>query len=170
MQKIDCKVLVCDPAVGKTYLASCDDRFIDLDGMKADYKYDLYDVPLIEKERGKLNRGDTIRHDSSKYAINLLNEELKNGKIILLSHNKKIVDYLKSNNIKYCVIYADINAREEYRERMKNRGNNDIFISKMTDENEWNKFYEEKINDPYPAYKIKLEKGKYLSDIKDMFI
>lgn len=33
MDKIkDCHIIVCGPAVGKTYLAQHDNRFVDLDG------------------------------------------------------------------------------------------------------------------------------------------
>ena len=46
-------MIVCGPAVGKTYLAERDKRFIDLDGMKAEYKYGLYSLSNEEKEKGK---------------------------------------------------------------------------------------------------------------------
>lgn len=39
--KIRCNIIVCGPAIGKTYLAEHDSRFVDVDGMKADYKYNL---------------------------------------------------------------------------------------------------------------------------------
>ena len=38
-KSIKCNVIVCGPAIGKTYLAKHDKRFIDLDDMKATYKY-----------------------------------------------------------------------------------------------------------------------------------
>ena len=40
MEKYKCNIIVCGPAIGKTYLAEHDSRFVDIDGMKADYKYD----------------------------------------------------------------------------------------------------------------------------------
>ena len=55
MKKInDCHVIVCGPAVGKTYLAKMDSRFIDLDGEKAIYKYGLNNATDIELEKAKL--------------------------------------------------------------------------------------------------------------------
>ena len=69
MEKYRCNVIVCGPAIGKTYLATHDKRFIDIDEMKADYKYGLYNLTREEKERGKLDRGKIINDDSSKYAI-----------------------------------------------------------------------------------------------------
>lgn len=169
MKKYDCSVIVCGPAVGKTYLASIDNRFVDIDGMKADYKYGISNLSLYEKEKGKLNRGKVINNDSTMYAINLLKETIGDNKIALLSYSEKILNYLIENNIKYCLVYADIDSVDEYEERMRKRGNNDIFIKEMTNIENWNSFYEENKNDNKPTYKIKLKKGEYLSDIKDMF-
>ena len=169
MNKCKCNIIVCGPAVGKTYLAEQDSRFVDIDGMKADYKYDLYGVSNLEKEKGKLNRGKIVRNDSSAYAIELLKKTIKENRIALLSYNKKIIDFIKENHYKYCLVYADKNLAFEYAERMKKRGNNSIFIEQMTNEKEWLNFYEKNLNDKAPLYKIKLQSGQYLSDIKDNF-
>ena len=40
----------------------------------------------------------------------------------------------------------------------------------MTNNKNWNEFYEKNLMDPNPTYKIKLNTGEYLSDIKDLFI
>ena len=53
---------------------------------------------------------------------------------------------------------------------MKKRGNNDVFIERMTEEKLWKKFYEENRNDTRPKYKIELNNGQYLSDIKNIFL
>ena len=50
MNKI-CSVVLCGPAVGKTYLSKTDSRFIDLDGMKAKYKYGIIDEIDFEKNK-----------------------------------------------------------------------------------------------------------------------
>ena len=42
-------IIVCGPAVGKTYLSKNDSRFIDLDLMKAKYKYDIKNEDEFEK-------------------------------------------------------------------------------------------------------------------------
>jgi len=170
MKKIKCRVIVCGPAVGKTYLAKHDDKFVDIDGIKADYKYNLYDVSEKEKERGKLNRGKVHKTDSSQYAIKLLLDTFNNKKIALLSYHEKLINFLIENEIEYCLVYADKCLRKEYAERMRKRGNTENFIEQMTSENAWNNFYEENEFDNKPKYKIKLKKGQYLSDIKDLFI
>ena len=170
MKKYKCNVIVSGPATGKTYLAQTDSRFIDIDGMKADYKYDLYNQSVEEKERGKLNRGEVINHDSSKYAIELLKQTIGENKIALLSYHEKIIEYIIENNIKYCLIYADKDLAQEYATRMMKRGNSGNFIEEMTNEKSWEQFYNSNINDKKPTYKIKLKKGQYLSDIKEMII
>ena len=169
--KFKCNVIVCGAAIGKTYLAEHDKRFIDLDDMKATYKYGLSKASRKEKERGKLDRGEIVNNDSTKYAIKILEEEIKNDSIILISSaNKKLLKYLIDNKINYCLVYANINDKQEYIKRMKNRGNNDIFIEKLTETEAWKNQYEENIKDLRPKYKIELKKGQYLSDIKSVFL
>ena len=166
MKKI-CSVVLCGPAVGKTYLSKTDSRFIDLDGMKAKYKYGIIDE--IDFEKNKLNRGKVIHQDSLEYALNILKKEIQNDKIVLLSFNKELLAYLWDNNIDYFLVYPNINSREEYINRMKKRGNNEKFIEAMTNVKDWNFFYSRNKNDTKPTYKIELNEGQYLSDIKNKF-
>lgn len=169
-EKIKCNIIVCGPAIGKTYLSEQDSKFVDIDGMKADYKYNLYNVSKDEKEKGKLDRGEIINHDSSKYAIELLKKTISEGRIALLSYNKKIIEFILENKYEYCLVFADKSLQNEYAQRMKKRGNNSLFIEQMTNQKNWEEFYEKNINDKNPTYKIKLKSGQYLSDIKDLFV
>jgi len=170
MEKIKCNIIVCGPAIGKTYLAKQDSKFVDIDGMKADYKYNLYNLPIEEKEKSKLNRGKIVNNNSSEYAIELLKQTISENRIALLSYNKKIINFIIENKYEYCLVYADKNLNNEYAKRMKKRGNNDIFVDQMTNLKNWEEFYEKNINDKTSTYKIKLKSGQYLSDIKDIFI
>ncbi len=170
MKKYNCKVILCGPATGKTYLASHDNRFVDIDNEKAKYKYNLYDKSYDEIEKGKSKRGKTINYDSTEYAINLLKETIDNNKIALITYHSEIIDYLIKNNIKYCLMYADKSLREEYKKRMLDRNNNINFVNSMTDENIWNEFYKLNEEDLKPTFKIKLKEGEYISDYKDKFI
>lgn len=171
MKQIQCNIIVCGPAIGKSYLAEHDNRFIDIDEMKADYKYNLYGVSREEKEKTKLNRGETVNSNSSKYAIELLEKTIANNQVALISYaSKKIMNYIIDKKYEYCLIYANKNLRDEYAERMKNRGNNSTFIEKMTNQEHWDEFYDENVNDKNAKYKIELKSGQYLSDIKDLFI
>ena len=164
-----CKVIVCGPAIGKTYLAKHDDRFVDLDGERAKYKYDLFDATDYELEAGKFNRQEPVRKNVSDYVIKRLNEEIEKGKVVLLSFHEKVLDYLMKNNIDYCLVYAGLDLAREYRERMRARGNCKQFIEELANDEIWEKFYFEHINDTNPTYKIELKSGQYLSDIADKF-
>jgi hypothetical protein len=66
-------------------------------------------------------------------------------------------------------VYADINSRDEYIRRMRDRGNNDTFVDAMTNKEAWEDFFNRNENDTRPKYKIKLKKEQYISDIKDYF-
>ena len=169
-RKIKCNIIICGPAIGKTYLSEHNSRFVDIDGMKADYKYNLYNLSKEEKEKGKLNRGQIINYDSTKYAIELLKKTISEDRIALLSYNEKIIEFILENKYEYCLVFADINLQNEYAQRMKKRGNNSQFIEQMTNKKSWDEFYVKNINDNNPTYKIKLKSGQYLSDIKDLFV
>ncbi|KAL6620871.1 hypothetical protein U3516DRAFT_290553 [Neocallimastix sp. 'constans'] len=166
MSKI-CSVIICGPAVGKTFLSKNDKRFIDLDEMKAKYKYNITDDKDFEKN--KLNRGKIIHENSLEYSLNILKKEIMTEKILLLSYNKQLINYIINNNIEYCLVYPNLNSRNEYINRMKKRGNSEKFVEEMTNEKAWNSFYFENENDTKPTFKIKLKEGQYLSDIKEVF-
>ena len=163
-------VIVCGPAVGKTYLAKHDNRFVDLDQERAIYKYNLYGSSDFELEAGKLNRGEVSAHDTKEFVIRRLYEEIKKGKCVLLSHSKFYVNYLQENNIPYCLVYPGKNLAVEYAKRMKMRGNVDKFIQECARAEVWEKLYEENKNDTKPAIKIELKAGQYLSDIIEQII
>lgn len=99
----------------------------------------------------------------------MLKKTIVEGKIALLSYNKKIIEFIIENKYEYCLVYADKFLGNEYAERMKKRGNNNIFIEQMTNQESWNEFYDKNVNDSNPTFKIKLNAGEYLSDIKNRF-
>ena len=163
-------VIVCGPAVGKTYLAEHDVRFVDLDRERAIYKYNLYGCSERELEAGKLNRGKVAAHDSKEFVIRRLNEEIEKGKCVLLSRDEFYINYLQENNIPYCLVYPGKDLAPEYAQRMKKRGNCDKFIRESANSEVWEKFYEEHRNDNKPTIKIELKAGQYLSDVIDIII
>jgi ribosomal-protein-alanine N-acetyltransferase len=167
--KFKCNVIICGPAIGKTYLADHDEHFVDVDGLRAIYKYGI-SRDSKEYESGKWNRGEVVNKDSKEYSKRLLQSTIAEGKVALLSFHEDLVNYLLENNIDYCLVYTDIDSREEYIQRMKDRGNQDNFIYEMTNEKVWNEFHKKDEEDEKPTYKIKLRKGEYLSDIKDCFL
>ena len=170
MKKYNCKVILCGPAVGKTYLSNHDNRFVDIDDMRAKYKYNIQNQSNEEFEKGKSNRGKIVNNDSLEYAKNLLDNTIKSGRIALISYQEELLQYVIDNKIDYCLVYADISLRKEYKMRMEQRGNIKKFVDDMTNEKAWEEFYFINENDNKPKYKIKLKKGQYLSDLIDYFV
>jgi hypothetical protein len=46
--------------------------------------------------------------------------------------NEAILETLRANDIPYSVVTPTINCKDEYIERMRQRGNNDILIQKLS--------------------------------------
>lgn len=164
MELKDIRVFVCVPATGKSYLAKRDSRFVDMDYMKAKYKYGFNDdISDSEVEALKSNHGDVKNTDFDDYmerqTLRLLSTT---NKILMFAPNPKMVEMIVQNNIPYCLVYHSKTMVEEIRKRMKNRGNQDNFISKMLDPID--DFYEKNITDTRPVFKIELFEGEYLSD------
>lgn len=157
-------IFICVPAVGKTKLAQMDKDFVDFDQERCFLKYG-YDrnISQIDFERLKGNRGDRIGKYPEGYIQNAITNYSKQHKIILAAPSKDIVDYLVQNQIPYCLVYHSLDCEEEYRKRMKDRGNEDNFIEAML--GPLKTFYKESTNDTRPACKIELKPGQYLSDI-----
>lgn len=163
MELKDIRVFVCVPAVGKSYLTKLSDKFVDLDDMKARYKYSFEDKSEKEMEWLKGNRGPSIRKDSDEYMEKqLLYYFNKTDKILLFAPNPRMVDMIYRNNIPYCLVYHSKDCVEEIRQRMRNRGNQENFINSMLDPIDT--FYKESVEDMRPAFKIELYQGEYLSD------
>lgn len=170
MKKYNCNIIVCGPGIGKTYLASIDDRFVDIDGRKSAYKYGLENLSIEEREHDKLKRWKALREDSKEYAIKLLEETVKSNRIALISFHEYLINYAIEKEYDYCLVYAGLDLAEEYAKRMRLRGNSEEFVNEMTSKKNWERFYKENSTDSKPKYRIELKKGKYLSDIKDYFI
>lgn len=160
----DIRVFVCVPAVGKTYLCKTNDRFVDLDELKARYKYANENLSEKEIEWFKGNRGEAKRKDSTEYikskTLELLNTT---DKILLFAPNPAIVNMIYENNIPYCLVFHSKDCIQEIEQRMRNRGNQENFIRAMIDPID--EFYENSIKDTRPCLKIELHSGEYLSDI-----
>lgn len=165
MELKDIRVFVCVPGVGKSYLCKIDDRFVDLDDMKARYKYAMEDVTEQEMEFLKGNRGKAVRGDSTDYMKRTFFEFLENtDKILLFAPNPLMVDMIYESGVPYCLVYHSKECAEEYKERMRKRGNQENFIESMLGDEILNFFYNNSVNDERPAFKIELFKGEYLSD------
>ena len=163
MELKDIRVFVCVPAVGKTYLSKISNRFVDMDKLKAAYKYgeDYNDDENIEKNKG--NRTNPLRHDATKYIAMMTKKYLEEtDKILLFAPNPQIVQMIYENNIPYCLVFHSKDCIDEIEQRMRSRGNQENFIRAMVDPID--EFYSASINDTRPAFKIELHRGEYLSD------
>lgn len=160
----ECRIFVCVPAVGKTYLTENDNRFVDMDEMKARYKYAQENYPTKEIEWLKGNRGKAVRGNSVDYIKNQTEKLLKEtDKILLFAPNPDIVDMICKLGVQYCLVFHSKDCIDEIEQRMRNRGNQENFIRSMIDPID--EFYEASINDTRPAFKIELQRGEYLSDV-----
>lgn len=163
MNMKDIRVFVCVPGVGKSWLCSHDSRFVDMDMLKARYKYAQEDLSDREIEELKGNRGEAVRLDSTEYIKNLTFNLLSSTtKILLFAPNPQIVNMIYENNIPYVLVYHSKDCVDEIEQRMRNRGNQENFIRSMIDPIDT--FYSNSVNDKRPAFKIELFKGEYLSD------
>lgn len=159
----DIRVFVCVPGVGKTWLARHDDRFVDMDMLKAKYKYAQDDASDYEIEVLKGNRGQAVRKDANEYIERITKEYLSGtDKILLFAPNPQMVEMIYKNNIPYCLVYHSKDCIPEIAERMRARGNQENFIEAMT--LPINEFYAASVNDKRPAFKIELFSGEFLSD------
>lgn len=160
----DIRVFVCVPAVGKSFLARTNDHFVDMDALKARYKYACENISEHELEFHKGNRGNAVRKDSVLYIKNqthkLLNET---DKILLYAPNPQIVEMIYEEKIPYCLVYHSKDCIEEIKTRMRERGNQENFINSMTDNID--NFYHDSTTDTRPIMKIELHANQYLSDI-----
>lgn len=113
----------------------------------------------------KILDSDSSKFDKSKFPENYIQHiksNLNNVNIILVSSHKEVRDALKKANIKFIVVYPDINSKEEYIQRYKDRNSPDAFINLLN--NNWDNWINE-IEQDDELIKMPLYKGFYLKDI-----
>ena len=163
----DIRVFVCVPGVGKTTLEEMDNRFVDFDRIKAEYKYGVIGRDKRAFEANKGNRKQPIHRDAEKYIEKMFLDYFNNTeKILLFAPNPAMVDMIVSHKIPYCLVYhsMDDETVAEIRQRMRDRGNKENYIDSMTSPQILKVFYHNSVTDTRPAFKIELFKGEYLSD------
>ncbi len=162
----DIYVYVCVPASGKTYLTTISNNFIDLDRIRSNYKYNRpEDFPIEEHEATKGIKKEELRKDAIVLSAKLIQEALKEQKIILMAPSPDLVEYINQEQIPYVLVFHNIKDIEVIKERMISRGNKERFIEKNCNIDIANKYYQEDLEDQKPNYKIELENNEYLSDI-----
>ena len=164
MELKNIRVFVCVPGVGKTYLQKMDNRFVDMDAKRALYKYGETDDSGLEKSKG--NRGATVNKDYNEYMLKEFRRYLKEtDKILLFAPNPQMVQMIIDENVPYWLVYHSLDCVEEYKQRMRDRGNLENFIESMLGDEIIKQFHKENVSDTRPAYKIELKQKQYLSDV-----
>jgi len=77
--------------------------------------------------------------------------------------NEAILETLRANDIPYSIVTPTVECKDEYIERMKQRGNNEPLIQKLS--TNFEKYISENREDEYAEHIYTLEQGQYLSDL-----
>ena len=144
-------------AIGKSTLAKKYSNVIDLESSNFEYLMDekLKRIP-VEQRKGLKNR-----KKNPDWPLNYYNElisNLKKNHIVLFANKTEVVELLNENNIDYYIVWPEENMLDEIIERSKKRGNNEEFISEIT--NAYYRYYP-KENDNVHW----LKRGQYLEDV-----
>jgi hypothetical protein len=137
------KVYSAFPGVGKTtYFNNTEKNVLDSDSSKFD------------KREFPANYIDHIKR-------NVTNDSVDK---ILVSSHKDVRDALHKEGIPFVLVYPEMELKDEYIQRYKERGNNDAFV-KLLEQN-WENWIDEMDNQK-GCYRVKLGSGQYLVDVID---
>lgn len=143
------------PGVGKSYLFNNTDLKV-LDSDSSQFSWVKDEKGNNTKERHPEFPNNYIRH---------IKENIGKVDIIMVSSHDIVRKALKDSNIQYYLAYPCIDLKDEYIERYKQRGNDEKFISFISEN--WDKFITDVENEEFPK-KVKLYKEEYLGKlIKD---
>ena len=164
--------IVATPGCGKSYL--CDkypDRFVDVDEVRLRCKYIVPEnITRAELERTKGDRPFARRANYEEYVKQmerLLDEHVKEGKILIAAPHPEAIDYLVKRGIKFAFVYQAKDMKEELASRMKVRGNSQKTIDELIGEFEY--FYQKNINENQSVVKYVFGKDEFLENIIKKF-
>lgn len=153
------QIISAFPMTGKTYCGNTYQNIIDL--WRTPFKH------ILSEEDKK------VWVEASKWILKEINPEWPNNykeAILEAQHtydvvlvNEAILETLRANDIPYSVVTPTINCKDEYIERMRQRGNNDILIQKLSANFE--KYITENREDSYAEHIYTLQQWQYLSDL-----
>lgn len=149
------KIISAFPGCGKTY---CFNKYKDSD-------IKILDSDSSEFSWIKDDKGNNTKERNPEFPENYINHIKANiGKvdIIFVSSHDVVRRALKDNDLNYYMIYPDINCKEEYITRYRNRGNDEKFIS-FIDKN-FNSFIEDISKEEFP-HKITLLSNETIDDV-----
>ena len=144
-------------AVGKSTLAKKYSNVIDLESSNFEYLID----ENLKKMPAEQRKGLKSRTKNPEWPLNYYNELISNAKknhIVLFANKTEVVELLNDNNIDYYIVWPEENMLDEIIDRSKKRGNNEQFISRITQV-----YYDDFPNSNDKV--IWLQKGQYLDDV-----
>ena len=143
-------------ATGKSTVAQKYSNVIDMEST-------LYKYLGVFKEDKSLK--STEREINKQWPENYFKKlmEVKDKYDYILISDNICNEFLKENNFEYWIVYPKKELKEEYMDRCKKRGNNDLFIS-------WySKLWDEWINkcqsDKLASKHIELQSNQYLEQV-----
>lgn len=149
---------------GKTTLGNKYKNVIDLESIS--------DAYILTDEQKKLGteaiKGlDKIKNpDFEKIYYKKLLEAQKNYDFVLIPY--RVLELCRKMNLKYWLVYPNKNCREEYLERLRNRGNPENLI-KIVDEG-FDEFIENREKDTFAEKKIVLKSGEFLENALEIYL
>lgn len=113
--------------------------------------------------------GNNTKERNPEFPTNYINHIKENiGKvdIIFISSHEVVRRAMENSNIKYVLVYPEIEAKEEYIKRYRNRGNDENFINFISDN--WDNFIDGMKQEKFP-YKKELKDWQFLSSMNVIF-
>ena len=154
------KIISGFAGIGKSTLAKVACNIVDLESSEYKWKYTIDTSEMTVEER----KGITERVQDPEWPMNYIQaikEESENYDYILLCMDKPVRDLLVKEGIEFALAFPSLDSKDEYIERLKNRGNNQAFINLIT------KNYDKWINDlmEEPQDKMIVRPGEFLADV-----
>lgn len=151
------------PATGKTTLCKKykDCGFVDLESGEYEYILTEEQKKLSTEERKGIKKEKNPAYP--KNYLKAIKQAVKEYKFVFVSH-QGIIQCAK-NGIDYWRIFPRFDAKQEYVQRLINRGNNPHFVNGI--ETNFERYIMVAIEDdsPHCKRKIVMEKGEYLEDV-----
>lgn len=108
---------------------------------------------------------DSSKFDKSKFPENYIahiKENIGKVDVILVSSHEEVRNALVKNKIKFLLVYPNKSLKSEYVDRYKERGSNEKFIEKISDN--WNNWIDE-LENQTSCEKIVLNSNEFITDV-----
>jgi len=112
---------------GKSVLRKKYKNVIDLESSL--YKYKIHNDGLTAEQRKATKREANNNWPQNYY--DAIEQACKKYDVVLVKLSPEIFDYFDARNIKYSVVYPNLNNWNEVEKRCKERGNNEAFIKRL---------------------------------------